>query len=1359
MSPFYLMADNYVIINQVMYDSPLNEKVTTPPFSNGEFIELYNGSNAAVSLNGWYITGESPSERFNMPNISIASQSYVVVYFRHANSQDFSFENAYAPITANANVSYYSQNSVVLANQGETITLYNANNEIADQIYYDGTSHPTDPERLYATNQDSIPFLQCVSLHRTWVEFDENGLVVSGTSKWKAGIVSFGECQLAETTFGEHQLIGTQPLPTGANYILSVTPLDPTTRITVSGTGASVSNGVRTQTSIRYFDGLGRQDEIIMMDATPGKQDLVSMFSYDGRRNLHTQGLPIPMETEGQRIETSDAPDYYSDYRPYAEYGYENSAISRLVMQRHPGNAFEEDHDSKQRYEFNSENDQVRKYTVDEYGNLCVNSSCYAAYTLYKHSFIDEDEKSVIVYTDKLGRKVMEKRADNETYYVYDELGRLRFVLPCIPSSKLNSGSYALTYSVLQSAAYCYQYDSLGNMIYKRLPGCSPQYMVYDQIGQLVLKQDGNQRSYNRWTMFAYDSIGRNLYTAEITQTLSHAELISLFANKWQVEHYGNNPSHIALPGTGYGSTILGKKNILRLLSVNYYDDYDYLRWLSTPVRQHLRFEQEPGYGLKYENTAGLLTGSRVYNLSEEGYTATAYYYDADGRVIQSRSTCNAGGYTTTNTEYLFDGSIAQQLIVQGSDESPIHEHYRNTYDHAGRKMETRYQLNNEPEIILSAFSYDTIGRLVRNLLYNNMDTIWYSYDMRNMLTETRHRHFSERLYYADSLSSMPAATACYNGNISAMRITQGDTAFTFYYTYDTQNRLVESEQDRNGQKVPNEWFQYDARGNITALHRYCGPRLMDELTFSYQEDGNQLLSVLDYGLDVDRNSIIEYQNLHNATTNSPDMLYDANGNLIFDADRGISVIHYNILNLPDTIQFVNGDQIVNLYDATGRKYKSVVFTVPSTAVVPQYEIVHYPYGIDSILYLITDYSGNIETIYTAEDTLARRIHNNIGYHANGIYYHYIKDHLGNICAVVNSEADTLVQSTIYYASGVPMAENLGQDVAPSYYMAMGIQYTENFGRDKQPYLYNGKEFVEAHGLNEYEYGFRNYYSPIGRFTSIDPLAESTPWQSPYAYANNNFINAVDWMGLSGLMSGYSSTYNLTCVNGVGDVVYHKDSWDTGVYRVDDDWEEGDLLLYSMLIGREIPGIRYIVGECCDFWLNNGDYFSGSLRSAIAVDGRGYTWQFGFAKDNSNNALSVLSDLADFSALTIGLGSDLKCNSLWWIGKNGELYFDYQRHLPGGYARSYKIAEKAIRPLGDVARGLAKISIVLDIAEIAYSQEIKPSNIVNMGMAALTYSVYLSWVPIVYGVVDITLIVTTGKSVSDRIDDIGTIKF
>ena len=140
-------------------------------------------------------------------------------------------------------------------------------------------------------------------------------------------------------------------------------------------------------------------------------------------------------------------------------------------------------------------------------------------------------------------------------------------------------------------------------------------------------------------------------------------------------------------------------------------------------------------------------------------------------------------------------------------------------------------------------------------------------------------------------------------------------------------------------------------------------------------------------------------------------------------------------------------------------------------------------------------------------------VFNSIGYNADGIYYHYIKDHLGNICAVVNSETNTPVQRTTYYASGVPMAENLGPDVPPSLYYAMGVQYTENFGRDEQPYLYNGKEFVEVHGLNEYDSQARMYYATIMRTTTMDPLAENYYHISPYAWCGNNPINYIDLHG------------------------------------------------------------------------------------------------------------------------------------------------------------------------------------------------------------------------------------------------------
>ena len=273
-----LMADNYVIINQVMYDTPFNEIITHPPFSNGEFVELYNGSNNAVSLQGWCITGDGVTEQFNFPDISIPSKGYLCVVYRHAISPLFTLDSLYTLSTSNLNnYQIVYQNSVILANSGETIELKNAAGMVVDQLYYNGTSHKTKPDCLSAENADSIQGCQCVSLHRTWVEFDTIGLVVPGTSQWKTDFISIGACTLAETSFGEHYLTGNQPLPTDENYIISVTPLDPTTRVTIDNNGVSVSNGVRTNTIIQYYDGLGRSCERINIEATPARNDLVQI--------------------------------------------------------------------------------------------------------------------------------------------------------------------------------------------------------------------------------------------------------------------------------------------------------------------------------------------------------------------------------------------------------------------------------------------------------------------------------------------------------------------------------------------------------------------------------------------------------------------------------------------------------------------------------------------------------------------------------------------------------------------------------------------------------------------------------------------------------------------------------------------------------------------------------------------------------------------------------------------------------------------------------------------------------------------------------------------------------------------------
>ena len=106
----------------------------------------------------------------------------------------------------------------------------------------------------------------------------------------------------------------------------------------------------------------------------------------------------------------------------------------------------------------------------------------------------------------------------------------------------------------------------------------------------------------------------------------------------------------------------------------------------------------------------------------------------------------------------------------------------------------------------------------------------------------------------------------------------------------------------------------------------------------------------------------------------------------------------------------------------------------------------------------------------------------------------YTRDHLGNNRAVINGSTGAIEQTTAYYPYGGIIAD-------------LGTPTTG------QPYRFGGKELIRANGLNEYDFGARQYYSAVPHFTRIDPMAEKYPWLSPYLYCANNPVNLVDPTG------------------------------------------------------------------------------------------------------------------------------------------------------------------------------------------------------------------------------------------------------
>lgn len=857
------------------------------------------------------------------------------------------------------------------------------------------------------------------------------------------------------------------------NFVRVSDLVQPTADVSVIG---NLPNNTGIRITTQYFDGLGRLLQTVskggsLITSDPGATanaalDLVSPVVYDAfGREVHRYLSFARQSTTGDFSTQpfKEQKDWYDTLSPIAGQGYtmyygkteyEPSPLNRPLRQYAAGDSWVKsgtvngtiDRSVKTMTTTNTSADLVRYWTVTNAtvkGNFGTyrTTANYAIGTL--HKIITEDEQGVqsIEYKDFKGRVVMKKvllfgTRDNGngtpnrgwqcTYYIYDDLDRLRAILQPRGTELIRvpavEWDMAKVPGILNEQFFRYEYDERGLMILKKVPGAAPVFMVYDARDRLVMTQDGLLRSQSagRWAYTEYDNFNRPVATGLV-------DLAGSFT-----DHLSAATSSTAYPVHAPADD----------LTNTFYDDYS---WLNTYFPQgtydggfaaaFLLPASSSGYPypvtpVPSTATRGMVTGTRVKVLGGSStYLLSAIHYDDRGRVIQVKSSNLQGGINTRATQYSFSG---QPLLVVNRLHNPsavttaqkeLIVATRNTYDELGRLLQIDKKINNPSAAWkrTAYYQYNALGQMRRRRVgtqpaANHQASLIYEYNIRGWMiginkeyiksTDNNSAFFGMDLCYdRDGLTGVNKA---YNGNIAATHWrSRGDFVPRKYqFAYDLTNRLLRADfTQREGSTWTNanvnfdvkmgngmvDTLAYDMNGNILQMQQWGlllnGSQRIDNLKYRYRFNNlsNKLQLVTDDSVGTTDFKLGDFLDKNLSAT---DYTYDTAGNMISDANKSIQSITYNHLNLPQEIVVLGKGSINYTYDAGGNKLRKTVF--------------------DSVTRRFTTTLYLNGTVYQ-NDTLQFTAHEEGRFRyqprdASFQWDYYLKDHLGNVRAVVTEE-------------------------------------------------------------------------------------------------------------------------------------------------------------------------------------------------------------------------------------------------------------------------------------------------------------------------------------------------------------------
>ncbi|MBX9807007.1 MAG: RHS repeat-associated core domain-containing protein, partial [Flavobacteriaceae bacterium] len=941
------------------------------------------------------------------------------------------------------------------------------------------------------------------------------------------------------------------------NYIKTTTYKTPT--------NTSISNPAITQANqnITYFDGLGRPTQQIAHQQSGSGKDIVTPIEYDTFGRQDKEYLPyVPTSTASLNYKTTALADVfnftpYLGQNPYSQKQMEASPLNRVLKQAAPGTdwALGSSHEIKLDYQTNVAN-EVKLFTATATWNStsglydislgnASGATFYDPNQLYKTITYDENTAatpteangSTVEFKNKQGQVVLKRTYDNtiahDTYYVYDDYGNLTYVVPPKADATINT-------AILDDLCYQYKYDSRNRLVEKKLPGKQWEFIVYDKLDRVVATgptfspfSDSAVGAVG-WMITKYDVFNRPVYTGwELSATITSADrktkqntmdgLTTLSESKT------TTPTTIdSLTGIAYYTNNVVPTSF-KLLTINYYDDYDFQAFTSA-----IAYTTPVAYNNSTLKPRGLPTGSwvRVPSMLAATTAESSYIlYDAKARPVKTFSTNYLGGYTQIDSNLdTFSGRLnyteTRHKRLSGDTELYIKEAY--TYSTQDRLITHTHQIgvSGTPQLLVSN-TYDELGQLISknvgNTVSNPLQKVDYAYNIRGWLTginndptnnlvlNTNEKDvFAFKINYNTTAGSVAGVSPLYNGNISETYYRTGsDNVLRKYgYQYDNLNRLKNAIYQKPGgntyptyEDYSEKNITYDKNGNIQTLYRNgdlenaLPSNQIDNLSYTYQANSNKLALVYDSSNNT--------SGFKDGNLVGDDYTYDSNGNLIIDKNKGITAIIYNHLNLPTKITFGTKGTISYLYNAVGQKLQKDVNPI-----------------LTGLTRAKTVYSSGFQYIETTRISKPPRppgcarlqyfptaegyVENTAGFCATEVYsyvYNYA-DHLGNVRL---SYKDTDKNGAI--SSNEILEEN-------NYY-PFGMKhngYNSNNIQTDYRYKFSGREWQDELQLNMYDLRARQYDPAIARFVTVDPLTDEDEQldKSNYAYAWNDPIKYND---------------------------------------------------------------------------------------------------------------------------------------------------------------------------------------------------------------------------------------------------------